>query len=822
LNIAKKQSALFYLRIITWLFVLSSFIVPKDSFGLRYQDKDNGHDFILVGVGVARFNLVGTQADPVVFNRNDQGLPGEYSNRNRFSLYGEGVVFHDYEFRLKAHYDEEDPYEDARFLLEVKKDDHYLIAGDHEKDIFTDTVFTALDKRIRGLTLHGQVEKGSLTAMAGAVRGESAIDEILADGTSGPYRLEEIPVVEGSEQVRIESRDRTNSNRVIQSVTQSRGKDYYIDYDNGEITFNRPIEREDFRGNPTFIVVTYQFDTLGERFSRMVWGSRATVTPVEGVRIGATYLGDGPFDGNLSEDIFDETVDKRRQIYGSDLSLQLSDRYRIGMEAAQSEIPELEDPLTDNAVRVNFDANPFDPLRVYGRYWKVGRDFLTFGNSDLSSSRVFDDIQHEDPFEFRSASLRFDLDPNISTNLGTDEESLGASAAYLFGDFNTISAGARQSHDNIPEDPELPVNTIEEAFVSLKRIHPDQADYLLGAERIHTFDDQNPKTLDTQSFRILGGVRHLLGNYRYTGDVIVQGAYQYEKFDDIIADENDRQAHDIIGRAEFLPYRDLLVFVEQAEQFLYEDFAAEFIRRTDTSMLGIEGLVNRYFDIQLLAKYRTVTDLVEEQTEEVEQVYSLLWVSSPFDTLKTRLRIEYRNVDFKLAGRTDEKIVLGGQVFWNIFSNLLATVKYSREIDTSDSVEATDERFTYDDLILRLDYKVHDKWSLFAYYRLENDEVETEPLDPTLAQATTILLGAKCYLTERIEMTASYKEKSLEGDIDNKQYKYFGELGYRLTDYFTIALGYEHYRFSGNLEGEDGENDAYSSDSVYLNLIAKF
>jgi len=782
-----------------------------DVHALRYKDDDSGHDFILVGIGVFRQNLTSTEGDEIIFDRSDQGLPGEYSNRSRFSLYGDGVIFHDYTFRLTADYDEEYPDEDFTFLLQINRDKHFLTIGDHKTGIFEDTVFTAMDKHIRGVTLHGEIDKGAATLMAGAIRGESAADEIRADGTSGPYRLEEINVVTGSERVRIEIRDRNDNSRVIRSSPQSSRRDYEIDYDNGEITFERPVDREDFRGNPTFIVVNYQYDAPGSRFTRAVWGSRAVVMPVEDVRIGATWLADGPWEDSLSGDIYDQ----RRQIFGSDISVRLTDRYSLGIEAAQSDSPSLENSSSANALRINIDTHPLDSLSVYGRYWKVERDFLTFGNSDLSSDNVIDEVENDEPFEFKSTNLEFDLDPNINASLGVDEESYGLSAAYQLTDFHTVSAGFRQNRDNIPDNSEEAVNTTRNLFSSLKHIHPEKIDYLLGAETIDAFDDASPRTSDTETARILGGIRDTIGNYAYTGDVLLQGAYQYEKFDDRIDDENDNQSHDIIGRVDIFPYRELSIYFEQAERFFYEDHPGEFTKRTDSSMLGLEGRVNRYIDTEITAKYRLLNDLTLNRVEEEEQVYTLRWTSLPFETLKTRLKIEYRNLDYKLTGRTDEKLVFGGQVFWNALDNLLATVKYSHEIDTVHDPDTSDETFNYDDLMLRLDYKIKDRWSVFTYYRIENDEVETEPLTPAKTRVDTLLLGTKYQMTDRIDVVASYKEKSLENDIDDTRLKYFLETGYKLNTYLTVAVGYEH--FKSNPEDED----AYQADVLYLSLIGK-
>jgi len=785
---------------------------PDPVFAIRFHDPAKGHDFILIGIGQIRQNFSDVQGDEIRYEESEEGLPPEYSNRSRISLFGEGIIFGDYDFELMVDYDEEEPVEDElTYFLQVNRDRNYLILGDHREGTFENTTFTALDQYVRGLTLHGEKEKVGLSLMGGLIRGESAVDEISADGTSGPYRLENAPIVEGSEAVRLETRDRADPTSVISSDPQVGGRDYLIDYDDGEITFRRPISESDFRGNPVVIVVTYQYDTIGETFTRSSYGGRMAVRPLDTVEIGATYLADSPWEGDFDSD----SLDQRRQIYGSDVTLNFADRYQLGVEVAHSEIPELpEDDLGSNAIQVNLDTNPIDPLRVYGRYWRVEPQFQTFGNRDLASGTVNEVIENEEPFYFKSAYLEFDLDPNIYGNLGTGEETWGLSAAYDLIGYHTLSTGFRQRKENIFEDSEGPELTSRESFVSYKRLHPSKTDFLIGAQLIDDFDEAAARTTDARTFRILGGLHHPFGRYAYIGDASISLAYQYEDFDDAVVPDDHTKIHDGILRLESLPAPDVAVYFEQIERFLYEEIEDDFSLREDQSMLGVEGRINRYFDLDASARFRRRVDLMEDRTTEEEQLYSLFWTSQPWDQFRSILRAEYRDLDDRENASHDVKTVLGGAIYWDVWANLLATVEYDYEVEDREKADTADEKFVLEDILLRLEYRWQDRFSFYGSYRLEKDKLTAEPLEPTVSKVTTYLLGTKYQISDRFDLLGGYRHKILEGAVEDDYIKCYGEVGYQFNRFLKVALGYEYFDYNDPETNED-----YEANVGYLTLI---
>jgi len=57
----------------------------------------------------------------------------------------------------------------------------------------------------------------------------------------GPYYLSQTPVVEGTEKVTIEIRDKNDPDKVLESTPQIRDEDYTINYSTGRIMFSRFI-----------------------------------------------------------------------------------------------------------------------------------------------------------------------------------------------------------------------------------------------------------------------------------------------------------------------------------------------------------------------------------------------------------------------------------------------------------------------------------------------------------------------------------------------------------------------------------------------------
>jgi hypothetical protein len=120
-------------------------------------------------------------------------------------------------------------------------------------------------------------------------------DNLAADGTSGYYYLSRAPIVENSERVIVETRDRFQTEIVLEARVMLRRRDYTVNPYDGSILFMEPIPVTDRELNPNTVVVTYQ--TESDDVDAYLFGVRGDAMRGKGYRAGVTAVantGDGP------------------------------------------------------------------------------------------------------------------------------------------------------------------------------------------------------------------------------------------------------------------------------------------------------------------------------------------------------------------------------------------------------------------------------------------------------------------------------------------------------------------------------------------------
>src|SRR5207244_68454 len=130
--------------------------------------------------------------------------------------------------------------------------------------------------------------QGNLFASRDSTR--QVIDEIRANGTSGPYMLSVPSGLVNSEKVEILTRDRNRPSLVLASQPQARFYDYEMEPLTGRLLFKSPVPSVDQDLNPVTIRVTYEVDQGGLEF--WVFGGDAQVRVHERVDIGASFAED--------------------------------------------------------------------------------------------------------------------------------------------------------------------------------------------------------------------------------------------------------------------------------------------------------------------------------------------------------------------------------------------------------------------------------------------------------------------------------------------------------------------------------------------------
>ncbi len=120
-------------------------------------------------------------------------------------------------------------------------------------------------------------------------------DDIPAKGTSGFYYLRNAPIVENSERVIVETRDRYQTEKVLEARVMARRRDYTINPYDGSILFMEPVAATDRDFNPNVISVTYETENAGT--STLLFGMRGDAVHGRNYRAGVTAVansGDAP------------------------------------------------------------------------------------------------------------------------------------------------------------------------------------------------------------------------------------------------------------------------------------------------------------------------------------------------------------------------------------------------------------------------------------------------------------------------------------------------------------------------------------------------
>ena len=210
-------------------------------------------------------------------------------------------------------------------------------------------------------------------------------------GTGGSlYYLKHKYVVEGSDKVRIEVRDKITG-LVLVSLEEKEGSDYQIDYDNGRIIFWKPvsqiiqsdtiIQTHLLDGNQLYVVADYEYYTK-DKYDEWSKGGRVSQQLGDYLRIGGTYVED------------DTQAKKNYKLYGVDSTLQITEGIKFDAEYAESrseegsnfistdgglsfsELP-TDESAEGKAYGLKGTARLLDNLNLSGYYQKIEKGFST-------------------------------------------------------------------------------------------------------------------------------------------------------------------------------------------------------------------------------------------------------------------------------------------------------------------------------------------------------------------------------------------------------------------------------------------------------------
>jgi uncharacterized repeat protein (TIGR01451 family) len=262
-----------------------------------------------------------------------RGNDGSAAGRAAFFIKGKILG----SYLLTASYDSEKDTRD-RMFRDIQPDEFYPVYGDSSVKGFeaqsTGKLYVRIDNKksyllygdfvtqtpsevqqlgnysrsLNGVREHFENKRVRANAWASYDNTRQVVEELRANGTSGPYLFRTANGVMNSEKVEILTRDRNNPGLVISTVEAARFSDYEFEPLTGRILFKAPVPSLDANLNPVSIRVTYEVEQGGDRF--WVYGADAQVKVTDRIEVGGSFARDenpidryGLYSGNAAVDL---------------------------------------------------------------------------------------------------------------------------------------------------------------------------------------------------------------------------------------------------------------------------------------------------------------------------------------------------------------------------------------------------------------------------------------------------------------------------------------------------------------------------------------
>ncbi|HJX83258.1 MAG TPA: hypothetical protein VJ723_02810, partial [Candidatus Angelobacter sp.] len=174
----------------------------------------------------------------------------------------------------------------------------YVVYGDYlTADPGVGSSLSNYSRSMTGVKGHFENSRMSFTGFSSYDTLKQMVDELPANGTSGPFILSNPNGVENSEKVEVLTRSRNQSSVILDVKELTRFTDYEFEPLTGQLLLKAPIPSLDFNLNPISLRVTYEVNQGGQRF--WTGGGMAQFKLNKMIQIGGTFVDDtDPTDPN--------------------------------------------------------------------------------------------------------------------------------------------------------------------------------------------------------------------------------------------------------------------------------------------------------------------------------------------------------------------------------------------------------------------------------------------------------------------------------------------------------------------------------------------
>ncbi len=773
----------------------------KELVPARKEEESKRNKVFFMGMGSLRLNWTQTKGDDIRFRYSDMGLPEGFETRERASFVANGTFWDDYTLDGYLDYDPENRVmePDLQFLVHITKEQAYLWAGDYEDGVFKETIFPRYDHPFRGGIVGADTERFGFEVLGGQARGESMTEEFPVDAGAGPYYLSQSPLIRGSETVYVIVRSQANPGLILRQYPLSRNKDYYIDYDRGEIMLNVPLNPDDGRGNPVFLRVSYQYESIEGSFTRNLFGVRSYVRPVKPLTLEFTYIADA--DKDLD---FGDAIDQRRGIgsFGAQVNTERVNIYGEYAFNDEKDVKHQDGFFTGGNVKIT------DRVHLAFDAWSVDTEFPTFANDQLAfgfdPGEVIPEFRERSiclsPFQF-ARDLGGELYPLLTTRISNGEHE-GNAFIEREGDETRLSGGYGY-RKGIEDDVRSHL-----AYVSV--FHDGERTKYWGKGEFDKSADPSGEIRDDSMEQVLAGVRHRALTSRH-GDLYLQGEYKLENLNDHMEGNPSTLRHIGTVLAEFLT-DDEGYYAGYTKEILDAKNGGGNLLDSDIFETGIRKHV--YKSLFIDSRYRYERNDQEEETSHVHLVSLGAGVESKYLNVMARYEFQINKSD---APNKDKRQLWSVFIHGTPLKNLHLSLRYYKR-KNNHRIPAPSSESSEEELNFRLLWHMTRKLSIYSQWMYGTNVELDPPVDRTSSDTIEAVQGLKYAFAERWEFLANYKLIKVWGPLDDKKESATAEVDYLVHKHVKLGVGVEQVWYRDN---EEKDNN-YDATVGYIRLIAFF
>ncbi len=291
----------------------------------------------------------------------------------------------------------------GKFYLRVDHKKSYLLYGDYNTASgFENRQLSNYNRSLTGIKQHYETANVQANVFASRDTTKQVIDEIRANGTSGPFVLSNVRGLINGEKLELVTRDRNRTSLILSSVPLTRFVDYELEPLTGRILLKAPIATLDENLNPQSLRITYEVDQGGPQF----W------------------------------------------VAGADVQVKLNDRFEVGAAVVEDRNPSDKFRM----MSINSVARIADKSFIIAEIVRTSRDKTIGGASSIETSGMAQRIEfrHKDgDFDGNIFIAKSDAGfDNPSASLAKDRTEAGGKMTYRIGEKTSLRGELLSTLDN--------------------------------------------------------------------------------------------------------------------------------------------------------------------------------------------------------------------------------------------------------------------------------------------------------------------------------------------------------------------------------------